>query len=179
MKTAIPNEWQGVLKSIREVFPSAVIAGGALRDLFNERPIKDVDIFVPVIYDKEGSLDHLYEKVWDLFAGENITLDQNSVYGIKTTEEDDRDLYAIFRLIRKDWSYDIILCDLGASKVENFDINLCQIAYDGKELITTRAYWNAVQDKTLRVMNVNRTDRNKARLERLHQKYQDFEVEAC
>src|SRR5262245_52415439 len=43
----VPARWQEVLLSLRAGgFPEAVIAGGALRDLDNNRPVKDVDIFV-------------------------------------------------------------------------------------------------------------------------------------
>lgn len=44
---AIPEEWLTVLDSIqKEGAVEGIIAGGALRDLYNERPVKDVDIFV-------------------------------------------------------------------------------------------------------------------------------------
>lgn len=43
----IPQEWRLVLKSFQAAGAGeAVIAGGALRDLFNSRQIKDVDIFL-------------------------------------------------------------------------------------------------------------------------------------
>jgi hypothetical protein len=43
----IPLRWIDALRQLHENgFPEAIIAGGALRDLDNDRPIKDVDIFV-------------------------------------------------------------------------------------------------------------------------------------
>jgi len=42
----IPEEWVKVLKTVREVYPSAVLAGGALRDLAWGLPVKDLDVFV-------------------------------------------------------------------------------------------------------------------------------------
>src|SRR3569623_1528091 len=42
----IPERWQTVLRYVQNVAPDAVIAGGALRDLDNGRPVKDIDIFV-------------------------------------------------------------------------------------------------------------------------------------
>lgn len=43
----VPREWRQVLDSFqKQGAPEAVIAGGALRDLFNKRAIKDVDIFM-------------------------------------------------------------------------------------------------------------------------------------
>ncbi len=43
----LPREWRQLLHTIQATgAPEAMIAGGALRDLFNERSIKDVDIFL-------------------------------------------------------------------------------------------------------------------------------------
>jgi hypothetical protein len=43
----VPGEWKRVVKAFQSLGASeAVIAGGALRDLFNTREIKDVDIFL-------------------------------------------------------------------------------------------------------------------------------------
>ena len=43
----LPREWRQLLHTMQAAgAPEAMIAGGALRDLFNERAIKDVDIFL-------------------------------------------------------------------------------------------------------------------------------------
>src|SRR5262249_19343650 len=43
----VPDEWKRIVKSFQlRGANEAVIAGGALRDLFNDREIKDVDIFL-------------------------------------------------------------------------------------------------------------------------------------
>lgn len=186
MQLAIPQEWQDVLKQVQAVFPSAIIAGGALRDLMHGKPIKDVDIFVPIHLDYVGSLEAAYERVWDMFSGENIILDEASQYGVTTLEDKDRDLYAIFKLIRRMYgpvidgqcyAYDLVLCTPDAARIETFDINLCQITYDGKHVRITGAYATGYLTRTLRVMNVNRTDRNAARMQRMCIKYPDFTVE--
>ena len=47
MLEKVPQEWRRLVKTFHAGGANeAVIAGGALRDLFNERPIKDVDIFL-------------------------------------------------------------------------------------------------------------------------------------
>lgn len=44
---AMPQEWRRLLAALHKAgAPEAIIAGGALRDLYNDRPIKDVDIFL-------------------------------------------------------------------------------------------------------------------------------------
>src|SRR3546814_3140365 len=42
----IPEKWRELLASVRSVFPTAIIAGGAMRDLENGKPVKDIDINV-------------------------------------------------------------------------------------------------------------------------------------
>ena len=49
----IPSSWRELLGEIREVAPDAVIAGGALRDRDNGRPIKDLDVFVQIEGERE------------------------------------------------------------------------------------------------------------------------------
>jgi hypothetical protein len=44
--TIIPKEWKNFLSSIQTMFPSAIIAGGALRDTICDNQVKDVDIFI-------------------------------------------------------------------------------------------------------------------------------------
>lgn len=47
MQRRVPQEWLDVLKCFQaEGAQEAIIQGGALRDLFNQKPIKDVDIFL-------------------------------------------------------------------------------------------------------------------------------------
>src|SRR3546814_959961 len=46
-KMEIPAAYAATLAHVRAVFPGALIAGGCLRDLDNDRPVKDIDIFAP------------------------------------------------------------------------------------------------------------------------------------
>lgn len=167
MQTPIPQEWVDVLNKVQARFPLAVIAGGALRDLFNGKPIKDVDIFIPANSDTETNTYALYE----MFFDEDIDLHKSSSYGTKAIPEDaDRDLYAILNL-KKEWKYDLILCTEQAAQMSTFDINICQITFDGTDVKTTPAYDECIETKVIKVMNINRTDRNVARLERIAAKY--------
>lgn len=169
----IPAEWQGVLKRVQDVFPGAIIAGGALRDLANNVPIKDVDIFVPVSVFNDDEINLAYS----LF--EDIELHKSSEYGVKSLPEDkDRDLHAIFVLssIRYEYEYDIIFGTPEACEMDSFDINICQIAYDGETVHRSQAYIDGIDNQVIAVMNVNRTNRNAARLERIHKKYPHFQT---
>lgn len=57
----VPLAWIEVIESIQSKngWHDAVLAGGALRDLDNGRPIKDVDIFVPFLGDNDTASEYL------------------------------------------------------------------------------------------------------------------------
>lgn len=63
----LPPSWMRVLTDIRQQagWMCSTIAGGALRDIDNGRPVKDVDIFVPYLGSNETSLLALQRAVSD------------------------------------------------------------------------------------------------------------------
>ena len=61
--------------------------------------------------------------------------------------------------------------------LDTFDINICQIGFDSETWFTTNAFNSGVSDKTIRVLNVNRNDRNQKRLKRVADKYPEYTVE--
>lgn len=178
----IPQEWTEVLERIQDKFPGACIAGGAIRDTILEGNIKDVDIFIPVtvphwnlfgadqafIYDCQDTLKRM-------FVGYDIKLDESSVYGVASADNASRDLYSILKL-QKAFLYDLILCTPAACDVSTFDINICQCKFDGKNLEYTEACIDGWLYSYIQVMNMNRSDRNERRVERLKHKYPEFSV---
>ena len=168
----IPQQWVDVLSKIRTVFPSAKIAGGCLRDLLNDRPIKDVDIFVS-LSTVDMEMDTHYN-ILNIYP--TADLHKCTTYGVGTMPEDkDRDLEAIYTLSIGEWEYDVIFGSDKACDITTFDIGICQIEYiDHIKMSDT--YIQDVANKVLRVRNTNRTDRNEARLLRLYEKYGDYTI---
>lgn len=75
--SAIPEEWLNVLAHIKkEGATEAIIAGGALRDLYNERPVKDVDIFVV----SRGSTKKNEKFLRQMVKNANLTITKKDVY---------------------------------------------------------------------------------------------------
>jgi hypothetical protein len=173
----IPAKWQAVLSKVQIHFPSAVIAGGALRDLWHNQTPKDVDIFIPVdepednLYvDQMADLDPMYE----LIAA--------SIYGQEqvpaTRQNGLREIFAIYRLNIDGIVYELIFIQADDAPVHTvFDINICQAAYDGQEVVLTDEFLRGVNEKVLRVCNVNRKDRQTKRLMRVAEKYPEYTVE--
>lgn len=174
-----------VLTKVQGIFPGAKIAGGAIRDLLNDKPIKDVDIFCPI---KECPDGFFLTELSGAFQND-LTLDTVSSYCKSDDDLDARSIYAVYKLgntirlfndtsPKYAYKYDIILSHPAHSMKESFDLNLCQVEFDGTSISMTDAYKEAVQTKTLRVLNINRADRQKARLERILQKYPEYTVQS-
>ena len=68
----IPKSWRSVLSEIQKHCPSAVIAGGALRDLYHEVQVKDLDIFIEAGDSEEA------EGLMDIISGRTPSSDQFS-----------------------------------------------------------------------------------------------------
>ncbi len=132
----IPALWHVALRAVQETCPGAIIAGGALRDLDNDRPVKDVDIFFPC----DGA-DAFAAAVWTL----ETELDVKTDYTLgKEYRENFNDVVGVARFTVQNTEFELIGIDLEQTGVKNivdrFDFGLCQISYDGKFVHRTAAY---------------------------------------
>jgi hypothetical protein len=100
----IPQEWKKFLATVQTFFPDAIIAGGALRDLIAEKPVKDVDIFIS---DLDMNADILNDGLLDKLA---------TALGIKVLSKGDK----------PDRDYVMIDEDFKALKNEAFDGKVAQ-----------------------------------------------------
>lgn len=68
----LPQEWKDFLKVLQEdLFPDAIIAGGALRDTWHDKPVSDVDIFTS----ENGILDKEYiESLFKNFGNDGVSI---------------------------------------------------------------------------------------------------------
>ena len=169
----IPSEWKEVLSKVQSVFPGAVIAGGALRDLHYGTPIKDVDIFCPVDQCPDGLFDAPLSSVF----GYDLLLHKSSCYGRNDIPDADRTIYAIYGLNNHEYDYDIIVAAPLECQIKTFDLSICQISFDGSRIKTSEEYDRTREDKVIRVLNINRTDRQRNRVERMLVKFPDFAVD--
>lgn len=74
----IPQEWKKFLSIIQLKFPSAIIAGGALRDTICDNPVKDVDIFISDLDPNFILCFEEQKKIADLFGIEFIGTEEKS-----------------------------------------------------------------------------------------------------
>lgn len=161
---SIPDKWVELLRQLQKEDPTAVLAGGAIRDIYLRRkPIKDLDFFIkkgagfPQFSNKpperayEGSTPYVSNV---MYYPEAIPLPINVVvgYGYEST-------------------YQLL---------ETFDFGLCQIAFDGTRIIKTWAFeWDQKHcEMTMRLgeRQQQRQDASRARFERWREKYPEFRL---
>jgi hypothetical protein len=209
----IPAEWKTVLGAFQAAgAKEAVIAGGALRDLFNGKSIKDVDIFLR----DRGSQRKNRKFLEAVFEQSGIEVREQVVsqdsYGITTkrfpepqTRKDkavtqgmarERQMQA-WRIIAgpAKTEYNVIFVDDSLDRelssaataveqrsiftgglLEAFDIGLCQIASDGKEIVSTPAYKDDVKHRRITLTSPATTTED--HLKRITDKYADWEKTA-
>lgn len=161
------NHFQEILRVVRWTFPGSdpVIGGGALRDAYFGRAIKDVDVF--------------------LRARDFTTLD--SVYTTRIQcppfllTYGRRDMFGAwdFNHTIAGYPVQLVLAEFN-NKIDlahTFDIGLSRVTYDGGVVYFTEEF---LEDSLQRLLNIRRADnhhefrRSLRRVERLRGKYPEF-----
>jgi hypothetical protein len=163
---SIPDSWCELLKQLQEQNPTTVLAGGAIRDLYCGRtPVNDLDFFAN---DEKGI------PVFSQFYSD-------------VTEKDYEGMEFVDAIIWYPKASPLpcnIICGSGYDStmqlLESFDFGICQIAFDGLNIIKTWAFdWDfkhAVMTLRLTERHQGRRDLSLARFERWQSKYPDFSL---
>lgn len=123
----IPAEWRETLQRLQTACPEAFIGGGAMRDLDNDRPVKDVDIFV-----RSRSFDDVKRTLGPAYTMTNDTEDALEY------EEHFGEVLGVYEAIHPSYNtpFNIISCngpvnptDFMIHHVRRFDLGICQIGW--------------------------------------------------
>ena len=168
----IPLVWQVVFGNVQAAAPKAMMAGGCLRDLFAEKPVNDIDIFVPVesLFEAEKAIKLTHPAMTKTIAEAYLThdTDVSSIWYYQT-------------LLNNLPPVNLILvseerCTLDY-QLTRFDFGICQIGWAGGELLHTEAYSRDVENKTFTLKD-RQSDTQYAhsmtRWDRLSRKYPEF-----
>ena len=144
-----------------------------MRDFHNDRPVKDIDIFVPATAD----LDQI----------ERLFVDVPTHKLSKTTKSSDYFDFAD-ATVREAREYTPLYTGLPINiiamadshfpievNMNRFDFGLCRIAYDGVKLYQPEEYWHDVANQVLtlrRCENQTQMDRSLERYKRFAAKYE-------
>lgn len=142
----IPPWWKDILAEAQAVAPSAVLAGGALRDRALDRPIKDLDIFIQASSEREA--DAIMEELKGV--GFRVKYEPSEL----TCYPEDQNLEVVcvadvegcalpVQLIFTTWPTDRI--------VERFDYGVCRIAFDGQKIVCPPEFDEDAKAKVFRL----------------------------
>jgi hypothetical protein len=169
----LPEAWFNILAQVRSVLPSAYLAGGAIRDYDNGRPVKDLDVFFTEPFEFHGPLDKALEglylyRTWcpgqymDTQNEVGSTFTYDSLCGLPQ-----------LNLIQLDKQFN------PPDIIERVDFGLCQIGADqlGVEFTAAYEFDKANQCLTLtRAESVQGVKRSLRRYERLSKKYEGWRL---
>lgn len=171
----IPASWKDVLDRLHAGgHPEAFIGGGALRDLDNGKPIKDVDVFLraAAFHELSNLLPHL------LIAD---CADNREEY-----EEHFDEVQGIYegRANDTDPPFNIVVCDgpedpflFLMHHLNRFDLGICRIGWDGRLIRYLREYRSDKEARTITVVNPVRPEASRIRAQRIHDRaYQDWTI---
>lgn len=158
-----------ILKKVKEVEPLAYVGGGALRDLSCDRPIKDIDIFVP----ERTDLDKLGALFSDTHSVAKVTKSSDYFDFADPTVKEAREYAPIehglpINFISMKDSHFPMSINMG-----RFDFGICRIAYDGL-VHPTPEFIHDLDNQVFtlrRCENQEQFERSMARYERLKRKY--------
>lgn len=180
-KTVLNEQHLEVLRKIREYAPSAVIGGGAARDLYFNQPFRDVDIFIPV---REVSGRGKNKFPGNIFFEEVIPELLRLRLGCEDTYEAQMDYFSttighIYDCQMELGNFQFI--GTKASVLEtigNSDFGLNCIYHDGKKLTPLPPFEESVKKKmiTPNVPVPRQASKFYARMVELQKKYPDFTI---
>lgn len=187
-----------IFRKIQKEFPDALLAGGAVRDLVLNRPIKDGDIFIggtpnkSIIHRKAFDKTHWIQnptRFWrDLLEDEDWR-----VYVQLDTYNKSNDVHVdvVIKLYNpqltsfdksKIDTFDIIFLLKPAKSyfMEDFDFNICKAAYDGSNYLYADGFLKDISNKTITLSGP--LDKNKIQysmnvhLPRIKNKYPTYQT---
>jgi len=156
-QTKITAENIAVLKGIQKGFPSAIIAGGAIRDAFHGVPIRDVDIFVchPAFSDDYPTMsqhekDNMIFKERDM--EEMFDLGEHDYAETKNSEYPGP-ISSIWNVYKDEVQYQLIILKMDPIEYVNnyFNIGLCKAYCDGTKIRYTSQFLDDMSNETLTV----------------------------
>jgi len=183
LQLMIPNEWKDLLAKVQKIFPSAIIAGGALRDLDYEISPKDIDIFIESDENTYfPALDKIGRSVSDLETVYHIDLKDPDPFPEEYLEQADKDdvnewnrnnrihrklveskrkmfckqprkIYHLRRGIVNNYPVDFIFGCKNTCDINQFDLSICQISFGGTNIIKTDSYKKTEETGIVTVTN--------------------------
>jgi hypothetical protein len=175
----VPTFYKEVLAKVQAVCPRAIIGGGAVRDLFYGKTVKDIDIFVGPEYVDRMRIAGLHLKAMVPY-GRADQAEYAAFWGTRLLGVYDVDIEFDCECPSAIPVQLIVLKHFQGLEagVSDFDLGFSQIGFDGARVYGSPLFWEDYRNGTITVpwadvVNMARTER---RLERMARKYPEKTV---
>jgi len=180
----IPYGWVEIHDKLRKIFHGPVIlAGGALRDLDNRKPHKDLDFFVGVADTSAYNINELSKAIIGTFDNVSWRASEE-LDGYENCTVRSYNLKMVINCTYESSAVQIMITDLKTVScraiVEGFDWSICQIAWDGEFLYASGQYVEDCLNKCITYLHDEEPSKGSwNHLERIRQKYGHWRVSVC
>lgn len=180
----IPQAWKDLLCKIQVVFPSAVIAGGCLRDLDHDKPFKDVDIFVPIYNTTDNTPAYIEDMLNSLFPVKSCFGMDIPSFNLLVQNDYERcnlrdEVLVVYKIYNFPFEVDVIFVESdGKDPVFcTFDMSINQIQFCGKVVSCSGEYIDTKENKIIKTINKDSDERRERRIAKLQDKYQEYTID--
>lgn len=175
-----PEEWDVFIRELEEKGLTAIIAGGAVRDLYCNVKPRDIDIF---IWNEGGTTNPWISKV-----RAHVTSTQGKWKDLTGYEPDEANMegnpiYTVYEINRNKWYrffnrkplLNLICCIASPNGalgiISAFDFGICQAAYDGKHFYVTENFVTDFQNHTFTMIHGKKFLKSMERFKRIGKRY--------
>lgn len=174
---AVLESWKPLLADVRHVAPSAIVGGGAIRDLFLGGEIKDIDMFVP-LGESRGNGPESFSLDWSVktqilpVGYQGVMRDE--VYGVVE-----------YRHVGHNLPIQIIHLELpsegfGEAALSRMDFDACRMSWNGNAIAGLEVLREVERTKTFTLLHCEdekQAGRSVTRAGRFKQRYPDYTMD--
>ena len=172
------------LRKIKETLPDAILAGGAIRDVYHNKKVKDYDLFVSSNTTLDVYKDSFWEKQFslgnELHTGDIITnlsdTEDGSCEGANYVD-------TVWEVKKNGSHYNVIVLNMNPTEYINrfFDIGICKAYSDGERIRLTSDFMRDSRNHLLTIVSesMSQPDFNRMmdrHVEAVKQKYPGYKL---
>jgi hypothetical protein len=148
-----------ILRKIKETLPDAILAGGAIRDVYHNKNVKDYDLFVSGNTTLDVYKDSFWEKQFSL--GNELHVDDSITNLSDLSDSEDAScegtthVDTVWEVNKNGSLYNVIILNANPTEYINrfFDIGICKTYSDGRRIRFTSDFMHDSRNHLLTIVS--------------------------